>query len=202
MRRTTLFFCVSAVSALCGAAQAGDRYGAPGNSPAAARAPDWNGPLLNWSNKPEAVTATAAVAPAPAAATADPAPLADWAKRAAAAPIRAPQPASLQPSPAVRSASLPTSLYDAAPAAAPQTAAPIKSAPDAYHPVRPTGEVVTLSLANLPPPGPSLERQQAADDDAQVLAAQIARANAQAAQSRASGKAVSTATTDLLGGPQ
>jgi hypothetical protein len=203
MRRTSLLLCASAFLAVCGAAQAGDRYGAPGDSAAAARAPNWNGPLLSWSNKSDAVNAAAPVTAVQSAAPAEPvrpAALSDWARRAPAT-LANPSPPATPPA-TVQPASLPASLYDAPKPQAVVAAATGKPAPDPYHPVRPTGEVVALSLANLPPPGPSLERQQAAEDDAQVLAAQIARVNAQAAQSRASGKAVPASTTDLLGGPQ
>ncbi len=62
--------------------------------------------------------------------------------------------------------------------------------------------MLTLSLADLPPPGPTLERQQAAEEDAAVIAAQVARANALAAKDIAAGKPVTGGgSTDLLGGP-
>jgi hypothetical protein len=132
--------------------------------------------------------------------------MSDWAKHANTVPAAPAAPPAVRPSAApkaVQHQALPTSLYEAPhtqPAA--EIAPPPKLAPEPYHPVRPTGEVVTLSLADLPPPGPSLERQQAAEEDAQVLAAQIARANAQAAQDHAAGKPVPNSTTELLGGPQ
>ena len=203
MRLSSLLFCVSALVAVGGAAQAGDRYGVPGDA-APARAPDWNRPLLNWTNKSDeanVVTPVTAVKPAIPAEPVHPAALSNWPRRATGTPensaswAMSSSPASTQP------ANLPASLYDA-PMPHVAAVAPVQTAPDPYHPVRPKGEVVELALADLPPAGPSLERQQAAQDDAQVLGAQIARINAQAAQNRASGKAVPASTNELLGGPQ
>jgi hypothetical protein len=61
--------------------------------------------------------------------------------------------------------------------------------------------VITLSLADLPPPGPSLERQQAAEEDEAAMAGRIARAQALAAKDIAAGRPVTGGDTDLLGGP-
>jgi hypothetical protein len=190
MRRLILPFSVAffAATVSAGIASAGDRYGPPEPvKPVTVSATDWNGPQLGWTNKG-----------APESADARPAMVAN-AKPVIAKPAfqHAPAPA---PAPA---APLPTSLYapPPAPVAPHLTPAPAPMiAPSAYQPSRPTGEVLTLSLADLPPPGPSLERQQAAEEDAAVLAAKIARADAQAAKDIAAGKPQPGDTTQLLGG--
>jgi hypothetical protein len=201
MRRNLLLICATAATFAGATAQAGDRYGADAPPAKVAKTTEWTGPLLSWNNKPDAVSAAAPVAAEPGEPVRaqpqpqpqPPQPLSDWARRANT-------PASVQPA---QAKALPTSLYDTprpAPAAAPQPVAAATPAPSPYHPIRPTGEVLTLSLADLPPPGPSLERQQAADEDAQMVAAQVARANLLTAQSAAAGKPVPT--SGLLGGPQ
>lgn len=184
MRRTILFsvvFIAATVSA--GLAMAGDRYGPPEPvKPANVSAVQWNGPLLGWTNK-AAPDTTDNRSPAPVSSK---------------AASNGDQPkvvlSSVSHAAPAWSAPLPTSLY--APPSAPVAATPV---PSAYQPAHPSGQVLNLSLADLPPPGPSLERQQAAEEDADVLAAKIARADAQAAKDIAAGKP--SGSTDLLGGP-
>jgi hypothetical protein len=189
MRRTILLSSVALITATfsAGWAVAGDRYGPPEPvKPASVSAAEWNGPLLGWSNK---------------AASDTPDSRSPTAVSSKAAPSKF-QPTVVLPSvphaaPA-QPAALPTSLY--APPPGPVAAA--TTIASVYQPAHPTGQVLNLSLADLPPPGPSLERQQAVEDDADVLAAQVARANALAAKDIAAGKPVTGGgSTDLLGGP-
>jgi hypothetical protein len=187
MRRILLPSSVALIATLsAGYAFAGDRYGPPEPvKPVNVSAVEWNGPLLGWTNKPGADLG--AVAPQ----VAKLAPSFTPAKAMQSSPPRAAAP--------VQTAALPTSIYAPSPSPAP---AADTTVPTGYQPARPAGEVLTLSLADLPPPGPSLERQQAAEDDANVLAAQVARANALAAKDIAAGKPVTGGSaTDLLGGP-
>jgi hypothetical protein len=187
MRRTILFSSVALITATlsAGLAMAGDRYGPPEPvKPANVSAVEWNGPLLGWTNKaaPGAIDShtVMSVSPMPALSGVQP---------------KGVQPATLHAAPS-QPAALPTSLY--APPPAPVASATV---PSGYQPARPTGEVLTLSLADLPPAGPSLERQQAAEEEADILAAQVARANVLAARDIAAGKPVTGGSTDLLGGP-
>jgi hypothetical protein len=189
MRRTTLLFSAALLAASSGAglAMAGDRYGPPEPvKPNRAAVAEWTGPLLGWSAKaaPESTDA-------PPAAPMSPQPISVSVPRTVAQP-------NFQHAPVSQSPALPNSIY--APPPAPVAPAASASA-NAYQPSRPTGEVLTLSLADLPPPGPSLERQQAAEEDAAVLAAKIARADAQAVKDIAAGRPVTGGNTDLLGGP-
>jgi hypothetical protein len=191
MRRPILFSTALVAATLgAGLAVAGDRYGPPEPvKPANVSAVDWNGPLLGWTNKgsPEATDTRPAASASPKTSSSN--------SQSTVVPLSASRAAPRQP------AALPTSIY--APAApAPAQVATAATAPGGYQPARPTGEVLTLSLADLPPAGPSLERQQAADEEASVLAAQVARANALAAKDIAAGKPVTGGnSTDLLGGP-
>jgi hypothetical protein len=190
MRRTILFSTALIAATLsAGLAAAGDRYGPPEPvKPANVSAADWNGPLLGWTNKaaPDAADSRSAASVSPKSVSIN--------SQSTVAPLSAPHAAPAQP------AALPTSLY-APPVPASATVA-VATASSAYQPAHPTGEVLTLSLADLPPAGPSLERQQAAEEDAAVIAAQVARANALAAKDIAAGKPVTGgASTDLLGGP-
>ena len=228
MRRILCLASACAVAASLGTApaRAGDRYGAQTTAPQAAAldremaAEPYAGPLLGWTAKTP-VIAEASVT------SSGPAPLSDWARRAQGVsavqvqPVGPPVRAWLSaptPSP-VASTPLPTSLYDPpAPAAAPRPVAVWTPAPEPlpmpppvpvnalasmqvaalpYQPARPTGEVIQITTADFS--GPSLERQQAAEEDAAMMAAKIARADAAAAKPGANGK--SNDTTVLLGGP-
>jgi hypothetical protein len=188
MRRTTLLFSAALLAASSGAglAVAGDRYGPPEPvKPNRAAATEWTGPLLGWSAK--AASESTDVRPGTPM---SPQPISVSVPRTVAQP-------NFQHAPVGQSPALPNSIY-----APPVSVAPVASASaSAYQPSRPTGEVLTLSLADLPPPGPSLERQQAAEEDAAVLAAKIARADAQAVKDIAAGRPVTGGNTDLLGGP-
>jgi hypothetical protein len=187
MRRTILLFSAAILATACslGSAVAGDRYGPPEPAkPAHAAVTEWTGPLLGWSAK--AAPESQDVRPALPAA---PQPLPISLPRTLAQP-------TFQRMAAAQPSALPASIY--APAAEPISPGTPTSA---YQPARPTGEVLTLSLDDLPTPGPSLERQQAAEEDASVMAAKIARANAQAVKDIAAGRPVTGGNTDLLGGP-
>ena len=173
MRRSILFStALMAVLISAGTAAAGDRYGPP------EPVKPVNVSAVEWNGPLLAWTNKSVPTVAPSK------------SQSTVAPFNTPQSAPAQP------AALPASIY------APPAPAPAATVASAYAQAHPTGEVLTLSLADLPPAGPSLERQQAAEEDAAVLAAQVARANALAAKDIAAGKPVTGGgVTDLLGGP-